>query len=33
MAPRGGPAPGFFGAYGEWMMTPPPSWDDLAWLR
>ena len=23
----------FFGAYGEWMMTPPPSWDDLAWLR
>jgi len=27
------PAPTFFGAYGEWMMTPPPSWDDLAWLR
>jgi pre-mycofactocin synthase len=26
-------APTFFGAYGEWMMTPPPSWDDLAWLR
>ncbi|MBV9947871.1 MAG: mycofactocin biosynthesis FMN-dependent deaminase MftD, partial [Myxococcales bacterium] len=23
----------FFGAYGEWMMTPPPSWDDLRWLR
>jgi heme/flavin dehydrogenase (mycofactocin system) len=29
----GEPAPTFFGAYGEWMMTPPPSWDDLAWLR
>jgi isopentenyl diphosphate isomerase/L-lactate dehydrogenase-like FMN-dependent dehydrogenase len=25
-------APGFFGAYGQWMMTPPPSWDDLAWF-
>jgi pre-mycofactocin synthase len=25
--------PTFFGAYGEWMMTPPPSWEDLAWLR
>jgi len=23
----------FFDAYGTWMMTPPPSWDDLAWLR
>jgi heme/flavin dehydrogenase (mycofactocin system) len=30
---EGGKAPTFFGAYGEWMMTPPPSWDDLAWLR
>jgi L-lactate dehydrogenase (cytochrome)/glycolate oxidase len=29
----GDPAPTFFGAYGEWMMTPPPSWDDLEWLR
>jgi heme/flavin dehydrogenase (mycofactocin system) len=27
------PAPGFFEAYGEWMRTPPPSWQDLAWLR
>ncbi|MGQ0465153.1 MAG: pre-mycofactocin synthase MftD [Sporichthyaceae bacterium] len=27
------PAPGFFAAYGEWMMTPPPSWEDVAWLR
>ena len=25
-------APGFFGAYGQWMMTPPPTWDDLAWF-
>ena len=25
--------PTFFGAYGEWMMTTPPSWSDLAWLR
>ena len=23
----------FFGAYGEWMGTPPPSWDDIAWMR
>ena len=28
-----GPAPRFFGAYGEWMQTPPPTWDDIAWLR
>ncbi|MGQ0847075.1 MAG: pre-mycofactocin synthase MftD [Sporichthyaceae bacterium] len=27
------PPPGFFAAYGEWMMTPPPSWEDVAWLR
>ena len=27
------PAPTFFGAYGEWMRTPPPTWDDLRWLR
>ncbi|AXK85211.1 mycofactocin biosynthesis FMN-dependent deaminase MftD [Nocardia farcinica] len=25
--------PTFFGAYGEWMGTPPPTWADLAWLR
>jgi heme/flavin dehydrogenase (mycofactocin system) len=31
--PLGETPPGFFEAYGEWMMTPPPSWDDLAWLR
>jgi heme/flavin dehydrogenase (mycofactocin system) len=27
------PVPTFFGAYGEWMQTPPPTWDDIAWLR
>jgi L-lactate dehydrogenase (cytochrome) len=26
-------APGFFDAYGVWMQTPPPTWDDIAWLR
>jgi heme/flavin dehydrogenase (mycofactocin system) len=29
----GRPAPTFFGAYYQWMQTPPPSWDDVAWLR
>ena len=33
MASPGEPAPTFFGVYGEWMQTPPPTWDDLAWLR
>jgi len=33
MALPGGPTPTFFGAYGEWMGTPPPTWDDIAWLR
>jgi heme/flavin dehydrogenase (mycofactocin system) len=33
MSRPGEPAPTFFGAYGEWMSTPPPSWADLAWLR
>jgi L-lactate dehydrogenase (cytochrome)/glycolate oxidase len=27
------PAPTFFGAYGSWMQTEPPSWDDVAWMR
>ena len=27
------PVPGFFGAYGTWMGTPPPTWEDVAWLR
>ncbi len=33
MADKGGEAPTFFGAYGAWMQTPPPSWEDVAWLR
>ena len=33
MAAPGQPAPSFFGAYYEWMTMPPPSWDDIAWLR
>lgn len=24
--------PTFFGAYGEWIQTPPATWDDLRWL-
>ncbi|BBY98668.1 pre-mycofactocin synthase MftD [Mycolicibacterium fallax] len=30
---RGEPGPPFFQAYGEWMGTPPPTWEDIAWLR
>jgi pre-mycofactocin synthase len=33
LATDGGPPPTFFGAYGEWMQTPPPTWDDVKWLR
>ncbi len=33
MAAPGSPAPTFFGAYDEWMQSPPPSWADVAWLR
>ena len=33
MAEPGAPAPTFFGAYGQWMQTQPPSWDDVRWLR
>jgi heme/flavin dehydrogenase (mycofactocin system) len=33
MAPPGGVGPTFFGAYGEWMQTALPTWDDVAWLR
>ena len=25
--------PTFFGAYGDWMQTPLPTWEDIAWLR
>lgn len=30
---RGERGPTFFEAYGQWMATPPPTWDDIAWLR
>ncbi len=33
MASPAAAAPTFFGAYGEWLQTPPPSWQDVAWLR
>jgi pre-mycofactocin synthase len=33
MADAGRPAPTFFGAYGQWLQTPPPTWADIAWLR
>lgn len=33
MATPGSPAPTFFGAYYEWMQSPPASWADVAWLR
>ncbi|WP_280467947.1 pre-mycofactocin synthase MftD [Nocardia cyriacigeorgica] len=32
MAVGDAPAPGFFGAYGEWMGTPAPDWADVAWI-
>jgi L-lactate dehydrogenase (cytochrome)/glycolate oxidase len=32
MAAPGEPVPSFFGAYGEWMQSELPSWEDLAWL-
>jgi pre-mycofactocin synthase len=33
LAARGEAPPTFFGAYGQWMQTPPPSWADIVWLR
>jgi pre-mycofactocin synthase len=33
MGVPGQPAPTFFGVYGEWMQTPAPSWEDVAWVR
>src|SRR6202161_2784545 len=33
MAKSGEKPPTFFGAYYEWMQSPPPGWDDVAWLR
>jgi len=32
MAPPDGTAPAFFGAYGEWMQSTLPTWEDLRWL-
>src|SRR5690606_24294491 len=32
MALGDAPAPGFFGAYGEWMGTTAPDWSDVAWV-
>ena len=29
----GAPAPTFFGAYGQWLASTPPTWEDVAWLR
>jgi pre-mycofactocin synthase len=33
LAEGAAPPPTFFGAYGEWMQTPLPTWADIAWLR
>jgi len=33
LAAPGERAPTFFGAYGEWMGTPLPTWQDVRWLR
>jgi pre-mycofactocin synthase len=33
MAGLAEPAPTFFAAYGEWMQSELPSWEDLRWLR
>ncbi|RBY76548.1 mycofactocin system-associated heme/flavin dehydrogenase [Blastococcus sp. TF02-09] len=33
VATPGDPAPTFFEAYGQWMQSPMPTWEDVAWLR
>ena len=33
LAGPGEDLPTFFGAYGEWMGTPLPTWEDVGWLR
>jgi L-lactate dehydrogenase (cytochrome)/glycolate oxidase len=33
LAAPGEDPPTFFGAYGQWMQSAPPSWEDLEWLR
>lgn len=30
---RGERGPAFFDVYGQWMGTPPPTWEDVTWLR
>jgi pre-mycofactocin synthase len=32
MGAKGEPGPTFFGAYGQWMGSPLPTWDDVRWL-
>ena len=32
-AAPGEAAPTFFGAYGQWMGAPLPTWEDVRWLR
>ncbi|UKA55226.1 mycofactocin biosynthesis FMN-dependent deaminase MftD [Arthrobacter sp. FW305-BF8] len=32
LASVGEKGPTFFGAYYEWMKTPPPTWDDIEWM-
>jgi len=32
MSVDGSPPPTFFGAYGQWMGSPQPTWDDLNWF-
>ncbi|MEO6472835.1 MAG: pre-mycofactocin synthase MftD [Aeromicrobium sp.] len=32
-APGNEKGPTFFAAYYEWMTTPPPSWEDVEWMR
>jgi heme/flavin dehydrogenase (mycofactocin system) len=33
MAVQGQAAPTFFGAYGQWLASPLPTWEDVRWLR
>jgi heme/flavin dehydrogenase (mycofactocin system) len=33
LAPPGEKPPAFFGAYRAWLSTPPPTWEDIRWLR
>jgi len=33
LAGPGQAAPTFFSAYGEWMQTPLPTWEDVQWMR